>query len=75
MQEETAGLALRRKKDSIWPGGFSEDDNLGLRVHRAISWIERAEQESDDADAALVFYWIAFNSAYAKDTCWKAVLG
>ena len=55
MQEETAGLVLRRKKDSIWPGGFSEEDNLGLRVHRAISWIERAEQESDDADAAFVF--------------------
>ena len=67
MHEETAGLALRRKKDSIWPGGFSDEDNLGLRVHRAISWIERAEQESDDADAAFVFYWIAFNSAYAKD--------
>ena len=67
MQEGTAGLALRRKKDSIWPGGFPEDDNLGLRVHRAISWIGRAEQESDDSDAAFVFYWIAFNSAYAKD--------
>ena len=67
MREESTGLALRRKKDSIWPGGFSEEDNLGLRVHRAISWIERAEQESDDADAAFVFYWIAFNSAYAKD--------
>lgn len=67
MQGETPGIALRRKKDSIWPGGFAEDDNLGLRVHRAISWIERAEQEPDDADAAFVFYWIAFNSAYAKD--------
>ena len=67
MQEETAGLALRRMKDSIWPGGFSDDNNLGLRVHRAINWIERAEQERDDADAAFVFYWIAFNSAYAKD--------
>ena len=67
MQEETAGFALRRKKDAIWPGGFPEDDSLGLRVHRAISWIERAEQESDDSDAAFVFYWIAFNSAYARD--------
>ena len=67
MPEETAGLTLRRVKDAIWPGGFPEDDSLGLRVHRSISWIERAEQESDDADAAFVFFWIAFNSAYAKD--------
>ena len=43
MSKETAGLALRRKKDTIWPVGFSRNDNLGLRVHRAISWIERAE--------------------------------
>lgn len=67
MHDETTGHALRRKKDSIWPGRFPEEDSLGLRVHRAISWIERAERETDDADAAFVFYWIAFNSAYAKD--------
>ena len=67
MQMETTGLFLRQKKESIWPGGFAEDDSLGLRVHRAISWIGRAENETDDADAAFVFYWIAFNSAYARD--------
>ena len=67
MQEEITAFTLRQKKDPIWPAGFDEDDNLGLRVHRAISWIERAEQEADDTDAAFVFNWIAFNSAYAKD--------
>ena len=67
MQQEMTALALRKKKDAIWPGGFAEDDNLGLRVHRAISWIERAEEEAEDADAAFAFYWIAFNSAYAKE--------
>ncbi len=41
--------------------------HLGLRVHRALSWIERAEKESDDPDAEFIFYWIAFNAAYAKD--------
>ena len=60
MQQEMTALALRKKKDAIWPGGFAEDDNLGLRVHRAISWIERAEEEADDADAAFAFYWIGF---------------
>ena len=41
-------------------------DNLGLRVHRALSWLNKAEQESDD-DGAFVFLWIAFNAAYATD--------
>jgi len=41
--------------------------NMGLRVHRAISWIRRAEQAEGDPDAVFVFYWIAFNSAYADE--------
>lgn len=41
--------------------------NLGLRTHRAISWIGRAEVETEDLDAAFAFYWIAFNAAYADD--------
>ncbi len=42
-------------------------DSLGLRVHRAISWLQRAAREDDDRDAAFVFLWIAFNSAYSQD--------
>ena len=42
--------------------------NLALRVHRAISWLGRAEREDDDLDARFIFYWIAFNAAYAEDT-------
>ena len=41
--------------------------NLGLRVHRSLSWLQRAEQVSDDPDAAFIFLWIAFNAAYAED--------
>jgi len=40
---------------------------LGLRVHRALSWLQRAEMEKDDNDARFIFLWIAFNSAYAQD--------
>ena len=40
---------------------------LGLRAHRALSWLERAEKEVEDPDAAFIFYWIAFNAAYARD--------
>jgi len=39
---------------------------LGLRVHRSLSWLQRAEQESDDLDSRFIFLWIAFNAAYAS---------
>ncbi|PSL16044.1 HEPN domain-containing protein [Shimia abyssi] len=41
--------------------------DFGLRVHRAISWLGRAEQETEDLDAAFIFYWVAFNAAYAAE--------
>ncbi len=40
--------------------------NLGLRVHRALSWLGRAEQ-CEDQDGRFIFLWIAFNAAYAND--------
>lgn len=40
---------------------------LSLRVHRALSWLNRAEQETTDDDARFLFLWIAFNAAYAND--------
>ena len=40
---------------------------LSLRVHRALSWLERAEQEPKDHDAKFIFLWVAFNAAYAND--------
>lgn len=42
-------------------------DTMGLRVHRAISWIGRANDCGDDADARFIFHWIAFNAAYADE--------
>lgn len=44
-----------------WPSAIS------LRVHRALSWLNRAEQAGGDDDAAFIFYWIAFNAAYASE--------
>jgi hypothetical protein len=35
------------------------------RIHRAISWLDRSEKESDDDDARFIFLWISFNSAYS----------
>jgi hypothetical protein len=40
---------------------------LTLRVHRALSWLGRAEDESDDLDVCFVLLWIGFNAMYAAD--------
>lgn len=40
--------------------------NLSLRVHRALSWLDRAERCEDD-DGRFIFLWIAFNAAYANE--------
>ena len=40
--------------------------SLNLRIHRALSWLNRAEQ-CDDGDGQFIFLWIAFNAAYANE--------
>lgn len=57
---ETLKRRHRRLRDSF-------PESLSLRTHRALSWLNRAEQEQDDHDARFVFLWIAFNSAYANE--------
>ena len=42
------------------------NDDFNLRIHRALSWLEKAEQ-SDDLDSRFIFLWICFNAGYAKD--------
>jgi len=42
-------------------------ESLSLRVHRALSWLNRAEQETADNDARFIFLWVAFNAAYANE--------
>lgn len=46
-----------------------------LRIHRALSWLRRAELADDDHDAAFIFLWIAFNAAYADELGDVAVNG
>jgi hypothetical protein len=43
-----------------------------VRLHRAISWIARAEAETNDIDARFIFLWIAFNAAYAREFGFEA---
>ncbi len=61
------GDYLARREESE---GDGYPPNLRLRVHRAISWIQRAELAAvdNDPDVAFTCYWIAFNAAYAEDT-------
>ena len=49
----------RRDRDE-WP------ETTRLRIHRALSWLRRAEQCEDD-DGAFVFLWVAFNAAYGSE--------
>lgn len=52
---------------------FSEP--FGLRMHRAISWLKRAEDcrphqddlQATDADFSFISSWIAFNALYTRD--------
>lgn len=45
----------------------SQSTDLAVRIHRAISWLSRAEQETDDPDAHFIFLWISFNAAWASE--------
>lgn len=44
-----------------------QEYNLRMRVHRSLSWLDRATM-CDDLDGKLIFLWIAFNAAYARDS-------
>ena len=43
-------------------------EGLALRVHRALSWLNKSEQCHDDLDCQFIFLWVSFNAAYAQDT-------
>ncbi|MDF3918393.1 HEPN domain-containing protein [Salinicola salarius] len=59
MQYATLKQRHRQERDS-------QPVNLSLRLHRALSWLNRAEQVEDD-DGHFIFLWIAFNAAYATE--------
>lgn len=70
MQDSLSFSALKEKQRAI-RAGFPE--TMGLRVHRSISWIGRAEACGDDHDARFIFLWIAFNAAYADEREFQSV--
>lgn len=73
-----AVVRLRERHASLWDPeedyADQEHSDLALRTNRALSWLERADKEyrlgdasKNDADAAFIFLWIAFNAAYAGE--------
>jgi hypothetical protein len=58
-------FAHLKQKHRAVRGGFPE--SLGLRVHRALSWLGRAEVETDDPDIRFILLWVGFNAAYAAE--------
>ena len=65
MQNPPTYQSLQARWERSWR---TYPDNLQLRLRRSISWLGRAECEMNrnDHDAAFIFYWIAFNAAYAE---------
>ncbi|MFD1042455.1 HEPN domain-containing protein [Pseudoxanthomonas kaohsiungensis] len=45
----------------------AQSTELATRIHRSISWLARAEAETDDPDARFLFLWIGLNAAYAQE--------
>lgn len=64
MKLDHASLKARHRAVRDAPG-YSQA--LSLRAHRALSWLNRAEQEEGDADARFIFLWISFNAAYGQE--------
>ncbi|WP_245445042.1 HEPN domain-containing protein [Pseudaminobacter soli (ex Li et al. 2025)] len=69
MKDVLSFSALKEKQRAIRVG-FPQ--TMGLRAHRAISWIGRAEACDEDDDARFIFLWIAFNAAYADEREFQA---
>ncbi len=59
--------------EELWDGYErirGRDDDVPLRVYRALRWTERGlvAKTEGDPDAACIFFWIAFNALYARRT-------
>lgn len=59
-----SAASLKRKLKS---GGFTNEEGIYVRLHRAISWIKASEENPDNIDLKFICLWIAFNSCYAED--------
>ncbi|MGV8961377.1 MAG: hypothetical protein ACOH1V_13510 [Stenotrophomonas sp.] len=63
MDVETAD-ALRERHRAL---RTSQSEALAIRLHRAISWLQRSEFSDNDNDTRFIQLWIAFNAVYAGE--------
>jgi len=63
----TSPLALLAARHQAQVANNQQRSPFTLRMHRALSWLQRAEAAGDDDDVAFVCLWIGFNAAYAQD--------
>lgn len=64
MSTHPTAAALKQRHREVRDG---QPGNWRTRIHRAISWLQRAEREEEDVDACFLFHWIALNAAYARE--------
>jgi hypothetical protein len=65
VSEDRLSYRVLKEKQRQLRDGF--ETALTLRVHRALSWLGRADEESSDQDVRFILLWIGFNAAYAAD--------
>lgn len=42
-------------------------ESFRLRIHRALSWLSKAEQSEEDLDIKFITLWVSFNALYARE--------
>jgi len=59
---------LRRRFESVCDATNNRFQNFQIRVHRSLSWLERAlgSDAEQEPDGRLLFGWIAFNALYGR---------
>ena len=45
----------------------AQPEPLRIRIHRALSWLSRSDEEANDPDIRFILQWVAFNAAYARE--------
>ncbi len=64
MSIKTVSSATLKKK--LKNGGFNDQNDNYIRIHRSISWIKAAEESSQKIDFQFISLWIAFNCCYTE---------
>ena len=65
MESFISNLNYSKLKDLHRSKRENYTDEFSIRIHRSLSWINRAEKQDEDIDAKFIFYWIAFNATYS----------